>query len=189
MTIFICFLVLEMMILLLVFPLCIKLKICLSSNIGKAIFAVKIWNSIPIILKLEILKERFRISINGKIIQKKGKNKSKSKKKKAHSISWLNISKDILKLVEKVDLLLFVGGDDALSACCRHAVALNLLSIFDQKFDKQLIAVGCERNVLILDCEIKLRVSILDILKLVGEYGNKRNFKTNNRQFEGSHQH
>ena len=52
-----------------------------------------------------------------------------------------------------------------------------------------MIVPNFDNKTLVLDTEIKLRISIFDIIEMVGIYGNKRNFKTHNRQLKRSNKH
>ena len=49
--------------------------------------------------------------------------------------------------------------------------------ILGDKINKCLIVPSFDNKTLVLDTEIKLRISIFDIIEMVGIYGNKRNFK------------
>ena len=90
-----------------VFLLILQVKPIVKFNVNltkqKAIFALKIFNIMPLIFKIEKEKKRFRLSINGKIIGKDKKRKRlKSKPTRTPSNLTLLI-KEVAMLVEKID--------------------------------------------------------------------------------------
>lgn len=182
-------LVLEAVVLVLVVPTTFTVKINLSLAKEKAIFALKFLGIMPIIFKIEKKNDWFRISINGKIVGNNKRQNNNVKKKRKLGVSYLELLKEIVRFVEKIDTLLIVGGKSAFSTACNCILATNILSAFGAKSGKSLIIPDYEHEAFILDVEIKWRVSLIDILRVAGKYGNQRNFKTYNRQFERSHQH
>ena len=189
MVILMCFIVAELLILLLVSPIIFTIKINFSLAREKGIVAIKIFGITPVVLKIEKQKELFRISINGKIIGKTAEKNGRAKKKKKSSVNWLDLMKSLLGFVEKIDCLGMVGGQDAFYTSLSYLMTTNFLALFDEKLDRFLIVPNFENDVFILDMAIKCRISILYIFEMVGIYGNKRNFKTHNRQFKRGHQH
>ena len=185
MAIFIVFLAIALLFLVVVvFPLKFTLKINLSMITNKAIIAVKILYFMPFVIKLEKEKERFRLSINGKITIKNKKKVKKHPKAKKRQFSVIDMVGDMLKFVERIDCLGIVGGKDVFLTCCNYALITNIIDFFEEKIGKFVLVPDFQKERYIFDVEIKWSVSILDILQLVGEYGSKRNFKTNNRQFK-----
>ena len=75
-------LVLEAVVLVLVVPTTFTVKINLSLEKEKAIFALKFLGIMPIIFKIEKKNDWFRISINGKIIGKNKRQNNNVKKNK-----------------------------------------------------------------------------------------------------------
>lgn len=189
MEILLCFLAFEMIILVFFAPVTFIVKINLSLAREKAVVAVKVFGVMPIIFKAEKKKERFRISISGKAVGNKSHSEGKSKKRKNIGVSYISLLNDIASFIEKIDLFLMVGGQDAFGASFNYILATNILSILRAKIGTSMVLADYEKEVFVLDTEIKFRVSIIDILKMVDKYGNQRNFKTHNRQFKRSHQH
>ena len=181
-------LIVESLIFLLILPIKTSVKASVNFVEQKAIFAVKIFNLTPIIFKVEKLKEQFRLSVNGKNLYKKKNDKSENNKTSKAPLNYVNLAKDLWRLVEKVDFIGIVGGDDAFETALRHAIFSNLFALIDSKIDRFLLLPNYERNVLNLDVEVKFRFTIFDVIELVGAYGSKRSIKANNRQFERSHQ-
>lgn len=184
MMIFIVFLVIAMLILLLVLPIKFTTKINLSLVTNKAIIAIKFRSFMPFVLIAEIKNERLRILINGKLISKDSQKHKKPSNGSFGQVSILDLTHDLYKLIEKIDCIGIVGGKDVCLTCCNYALITNIIGIFEEKIGKFVLVPDFQKERYIFDVEIKWSVSILDILQLVGEYGSKRNFKTNNRQFK-----
>lgn len=193
MTIIVWFLAVEIILLVLILPIKITLKINISSEQKKGYFIVKIFGILPIILIADIKNERFRISINGKKLNLKQKQKQKEKPKEKivlnQSVDWFQLAKGSWSLIEEINCLGIIGGGDAFAVGCNYGAIVCLLQIFKDKINKCLIVPNFDNKTLVLDTEIKLRISIFDIIEMVGIYGNKRNFKTHNRQLKRSNKY
>ena len=133
MVILMCFIVAELLILLLVLPIIFTIKINFSLAREKGMVAIKIFGITPIVLKIEKQKELFRISINGKIIGKIAKKNGRAKKKKKPSVNWLNLMKSLLGFVEKIDCLGMVGGQDAFHTSMNYLLTTNFLGFYLSK--------------------------------------------------------
>jgi hypothetical protein len=184
MMIFIVFLVIAMLILLLVLPIKFTTKINLSLVTNKAIIAIKFRSFMPFVLIVEIKNERLRILINGKLISKDSQKHKKPSSGSFRQVSILDLTHDLYKLIEKIDCIGIFGCKDIYLTCCNYALITNIIGFFEEKIGKLVLVPDFQKERYIFDVEIKWSVSILDILQLVGEYGSKRNFKTNNRQFK-----
>ncbi len=184
MMIFIVFLVIAMLILLLVLPIKFTTKINLSLVTNKAIIAIKFRSFMPFVLIVEIKNGRLRMLVNGKLISKDSQKHKKPSNGSFRQVSMLDLTQDLYKLIEKIDCLGIVGGKDVFLTCVNYALITNIISFFEEKIGKFVLVPDFQKERYIFDVEIKWSVSIWDIIQLVGEYGSKRNFKTNNRQFK-----
>ena len=110
MAILISFLVVEIIVLALVLPVKITMKFNLSSTEEKGIIIVKIFDILPIKTKVDTLKERFRISVNGKEIKIKEDDKKVEEdiekdveKSVKIYLPWLDLIRDSFALIESVE--------------------------------------------------------------------------------------
>ena len=189
MAILLWFLAVQTVLLMLILPLKFFLKASVSLGAEKAVLAVKIWSIYVAIIKLEKEKDVFRLSVNGKIIQKSHSKPMKISGNKMTPNNLYELFKDVCNLIEKVDIIAVVGGKDALSAGVNWGIMSNVVSKLKSNVDRCLIVPDFENDVFIVNGEVKFRIAILDVIELIGAYGITRNFKANNRQFEGSDQH
>lgn len=186
MAILISFLVVEIIVLALVLPLKITMKFNLSSTEEKGIIIVKIFDILPIKTKVDTLKERFRISVNGKEIKIKEDDKKVEEdiekdveKSVKINLRWLDLIRDSFALIESVEIMGIVGGKDAFQTALNNALFTVFFSTMKNKLKRCFFVPDFQSNRFVFDGEITIRISAFDVLEMVRVYGNKRNFATN----------
>ena len=183
MAVLISFIAVEIIIFLLVLPVKITVKINILSTREKGIFTVKIFDVIPMKIKIEKLKEQVRISVNGKYIKNRQAEQTivnDAEYSERINLPWIDFIKGSLSLIESVEILGIVGGKDAFQTACHHAIIMTFLNMVDRKVSRCFILPDFHSDKYIFDGKITMRISIFDILEMVIRYGNKRNFATNN---------
>ena len=188
MEILVWFVVAETALFMLILPLRISLKASVSLGAERVVLTIKIWSVHVVNISLKKKKDVLRLSINGKIREKSSKTRSLKRTEYNSPRNLRKIPKEIYHLIEVIDVFAIVGGQDALSAGINWGIVSNGILNLQPKINRNLIVPNFQDDVFIVNCEIKFRLAIIDILKLIGAYGIKRNFKANNRQFERSDQ-
>ncbi len=166
------FLTMECLLFLLVFPIKINTKSRVSYEKLECIIAVKIYGLQLVLIKIKIEEYRIRIIVNGKILSKESRVNSKKK--------IMSFDKSILKLVDKISCIGLVGGGDAMSAGQNYALTVNAISTLSKNVNTTGILPVFQKNQFILDLDVILKITLLDVLEIIGEYGTERNIEANN---------
>lgn len=173
MAILLSFLGVEILLFLLVLPHHIALKIHFSLDRNKCIIMLKLWGIKIVKIKIEKQKYRFRILINDRII------KNDTERKAGGIASKTNvIDNGALSLINDVKVAGLIGGSDALNAGCNCGLVKTLTAQIP-KVNPDQIYPRFDKDCFVLDIDVKIKVSIIDIVEMVTVYGNKRNIETN----------
>ena len=159
MAILLSFLGVEILLFLLVLPHHIALKIHFSLDRNKC--------------KIEKQKYRFRTSINDKVINRNTERKARGIASKINVID-----SNVLSLVSEAKVAGLIGGSDALNAGCNHGL-VKTLTAHIPKVNLGHVYPRFDKDCFVLDIDVKIKVSIIDIVEMVTVYGNKRNIETN----------
>lgn len=173
MAILLSFLGVEILLFLLVLPHHIALKIHFSLDRNKCIIMLKLWGVKIVKIKIEEQKYRFRILINDRIIKQDTERKARGIASKINVID-----SSVLSLVSEAKVAGIIGGSDALSAGCNYGIFMNATSHIP-KVNLDHIYPRFDKDYFVLDIDVKIKVSIIDIVEVVTVYGNKRNIETN----------
>ena len=134
---------------------------------------LKLWGIKIVKIKIEKQKYRFRILINDRII------KHNTERKARGIASKINvIDSSVLSLVSEAKVAGLIGGSDALNAGCNHGL-VKTLTAHIPKVNLDQIYPRFDKDCFVLDIDVKIKVSIIDIVEMVTVYGNKRNIETN----------
>ena len=173
MAILLSFLGVEILLFLLVLPHHIALKIHFSIDRNKCIIMLKMWGIKIVKIKIEKKKDRFRILINDRII------KHDTERKARGIASTINvIDSSVLSLVSEAKVAGLIGGSDALNAGCNYGL-LTCLTAHIPKVNLDHIYPRFDKDCFVLDIDVKIKVSIIDIVEMAVVYGIKRNIETN----------
>ena len=134
---------------------------------------LKLWGIKIVKIKIEKQKYRFRILINDRIIKNDTERKARGI---ASKINVINSS--VLSLVSEAKVAGLIGGSDALNTGCNCGL-VKTLSAHIPKVNLDYIYPRFDKDCFVLDIEVKIKVSIIDIVEMVTLYGNKRNIETN----------
>ena len=173
MAILLSFLGVEILIFLLVLPHHIALKIHFSLDRNKCIIMLKLWGVKIVKIKIEKQKYLFRILINDKIFNRNTERKARGIASKINVID-----SSVLSLVSEAKVAGLVGGSDAQNAGCNYGL-LTCLTAHIPKVNLDHIYPRFDKDCFVLDIDVKIKVSIIDIVEMVTVYGNKRNIETN----------
>ena len=173
MAILLSFLGVEILIFLLVLPHHIALKIHFSLDRNKCIIMLKLWGVKIVKIKIEKQKYQFRILINDRIIKHDAERKARGIALKINVID-----SSVLSLVSEVKVAGLIGGSDALNAGCNHGL-VKTLTAHIPKVNLDHVYPRFDKDCFVLDIDVKIKVSIIDIVEMVTVYGNKRNIETN----------
>lgn len=173
MAILLSFLGVEILLFLLVLPHHIALKIHFSLDRNKCIIMLKLWGVKIVKIKIEKQKYRFRMLINDRII------KYDTERKARGIASKINvIDSSALSFINDVKVAGLIGGSDAFSVGCNYGL-LTCLTAHIPKVNLDHIYPRFDKDCFVLDIDVKIKVSIIDIVEMVTVYGNKRNIETN----------
>lgn len=173
MAILLSFLGVEILIFLLVLPHHIALKIHFSLDRNKCLIVLKLWGVKIVKIILEKQKDRFRMLINDKIIKRNTERKARGIASKINVIDG-----SVLSLVSNVKVAGLIGGSDALNAGCNCGL-VKTLTAHIPKVNLDYIYPRFDKDCFVLEADLKIKVSIIDIVEMVAVYGNKRNIETN----------
>lgn len=174
MAILLSFLGVEILLFLLVLPHHIALKIHFSLDRNKCIIMLKLWGIKIVKIKIEKQKYRFRILINDKIINRNTERKTRGIASKINVID-----SSALSFINDVKVAGLIGGSDALNTGCNCGL-VKTLTAHIPKVNLDHIYPRFDKDCFVLDIDVKIKVSIIDIVEMVTVYGNKRNIETNN---------
>ena len=173
MAILLSFLGVEILLFLLVLPHHIALKIHFSLDRNKCIIMLKLWGVKIVKIKIEKQKYRFRILINDRII------KPDTERKARGIASKINlIDSNALSFIDDVKVAGLIGGSDALNAGCNYGL-LTCLTARIPNVDLDYAYPRFDKDCFVLDIDVKIKLSILDVVEMAVVYGNKRNIETN----------
>jgi hypothetical protein len=173
MAILLSFLGVEILIFLLVLPHHIALKIHFSLDRNKCLIVLKLWGVKIVKIILEKQKDRFRMLINDKIIKRNTERKAREVASKFNGID-----SSVLSLVSEVKVAGLIGGNDALNAGCVFGLFASLTSNIP-KVNLEYVYPRFDKDCFVLEADLKIKLSILDVVEMVAVYGNKRNIETN----------
>ena len=133
---------------------------------------LKLWGVKIVKIKIEKQKYRFRMMINDRII------KHDTERKARGIASKINvIDSSVLSLVSEAKVAGLIGGSDALNAGCNHGL-VKTLTAHIPKVNLDHVYPRFDKDCFVLDIDVKIKVSIIDIVEMVTVYGNKRNIET-----------
>ncbi len=165
------FLGVEILLFLMILPIKIVVKFRLNFDKLECIILVNIFKIQAISVKIKTQNHRIRITVNGKL-----RDESLSRKT---IDNFPNIDKSILKLVNEVDCLGIVGGQDAMSAGQNHGLTVVFLKSLYSPVDVTKVYVDFEKNTFIFELKINVKITLFDALELFSKYGIKRYIKAN----------
>ena len=173
MAILLSFLGVEILLFLLVLPHHIALKIHFSLDRNKCIIMLKLWGVKIVKIKIEKQKYRFRMLINNRIIKHNTERKARGIALKINVID-----SSALSLINDVKVAGLIGGSDALNAGCNYGL-VKTLTTHIPKVNLYHIYPRFDKDCFVLDIDVKIKLSILDVVEMAVVYGNKRNIETN----------
>ena len=88
------------------------------------------------------------------------------------------IDSSVLSLVSEAKVAGLIGGSDALYAGCNCGL-VKTLTAHIPKVNLDHIYPRFDKDCFVLDINVKIKVSIIDIVEMVTVYGIKRNIETN----------
>ena len=133
---------------------------------------LKLWGVKIVKIKIEKQKYQFRILINDRIIKHDAERKARGIALKINVID-----SSVLSLVSEVKVAGLIGGSDALNAGCNHGL-VKTLTAHIPKVNLDHVYPRFDKDCFVLDIDVKIKVSIIDIVEMVTVYGNKRNIET-----------